>query len=174
MSTKSESKQNVIGRMQRLATGLRQHLSGQLLLLAGKSVKADDLVSQLDGYVAQLAATFASEATWHAQVLATRTMEDSQINPQVSALETYLLSLYGPTSPTLSDFGLTPRKARARTVKSKAEALDKSAATRVARHTLGPRQKASIHGAVPPESSPPAASSPPSSPTSPDAPKRNS
>jgi hypothetical protein len=168
MSKKSVAKENVIGRMQRLSSGLRQHLSGQVLLLAGASVKADDLVSELDGYVVQLNSTDASEAAWHAQVATTRTLEDSQINPRVSALETYLESLYGPTSATLTDFGLTPRKSKARTVLSKAQAIAKSAATRVARHTLGPREKASIHGTVPPESNPP-------TPTpSPDAPKRNS
>jgi hypothetical protein len=173
MST-SNSKKNVIVKMQRLSAGLRQYLSGQLLNLAGKSIKAEDMAKQLDGYVAQLASNDATKNAWTAQLEVTRVLEDT-LDPQITALEKYLQSLYGPSSSTLGNYGLTPQKARTRTVKEKGEAIDKGAATRVARHTLGPRQKAAIHGVVEPETSPPTTSSnPPSPPTSADAIKRNS
>jgi hypothetical protein len=159
--SKRVSKQYVIGRMQRLSAGLRQHLSGQLLTLAGQSVKVEDVLDELDGYVGQLNTTDAAHANWLAEVKATQVLEDGKINPRVAALENYLRSLYGASSQTLDSFGMTPRKVRARTVRAKAESAAKSAATRVARHTLGPRQKAAIHGVV----APPSETAPPATPS---------
>ena len=54
MTKKKGSKQNVIGKMQRLSAGLRQNLSGQLMVLAGESMKVADLLTEFDAYVAQL------------------------------------------------------------------------------------------------------------------------
>jgi hypothetical protein len=166
MSTRSTAKQNVIGKLQRLSAGLRKLLGGQTIVLAGKSVKVDDLLKVFDAYIAQLATTDQAHSDWLTQVAVTRAMENGQVNPQVASLEDYLRSFYGPTSQTLTSFGLAPRKARARTAKTNIEAAEKNAATRVARHTLGPRQKAAIHGTEPAETTPP------TTPT-PDAPKRN-
>jgi hypothetical protein len=166
---KRVSKQNVIGKMQKLSAGMRQYLVGQVLTLAGKPVKVADLLTEFDTYVAQLTATDVARGAWIAQVEATTAMEENAVDAHVSLLENYLRTYYGPSSQTLIAYGLTPRKVRARTVAEKAETAVKSAATRVARHTLGPRQKDAIHGAVEPEPSTPAAA-----PTaSPDAAKRN-
>jgi hypothetical protein len=155
MSNKKKgSKQNVIGRMQKLSAGIRQYLAGKLLVLAGKSITAEDLLKEFDDYVAQLNSTDAAHANWLAEVETTEALEVAKIDPDVAALENYLRSLYGASSQTLTSFGLTPKKTKARTVAEKAETAAKQAATRVARHTLGPKQKASIHGAVSPASEP--------------------
>jgi hypothetical protein len=50
---------------------------------------------------------------------------------------------------TVAEFGFTPRTRRAPTAETKAAAVDKRNATRAARHTMGPRQKAPIKGDVP-------------------------
>jgi hypothetical protein len=178
MSSKKTSKQNTIGKVQKLSAGIRQYLSGKVLTLAGKSVTAEDLLKGLDGYVAQLNSTDAAHASWIAEVQTTAALETGEINPQIEALESYLRSLYGATSQTLVSFGLTPKKAPKRTSAEKAETAAKSAATRVARHTLGPKQKASIHGVVAPPASEPSIPSNVSNPQQPtpntDAIKRNS
>jgi hypothetical protein len=173
--SKRSSKQNVIGKMQKLSAGMRQYLSGQVLTLAGKPVKVADLLTEFDAYVAQLSSTDVAHGAWLAEVEATEAMENSAVDPHVLALEAYLRSFYGPTSQTLIAFGLTPRKVKERSSAEKAETAEKAAATRVARHTLGPKQKASIHGVVaPPASEPSTPSNPqPASPTA-DAIKRNS
>ena len=175
MSSKKTSKQNTIGKVQKLSAGIRQYLSGKVLTLAGKSVTAEDLLKGLDGYVAQLNSTDAAHASWIAEVQTTAALETGEINPQIEALESYLRSLYGATSQTLVSFGLTPKKAPKRTSAEKAETAAKSAATRVARHTLGPKQKASIHGVVaPPAGESQSPSNPQQPTTSADAIKRNS
>jgi hypothetical protein len=150
MSTNRKgSKQQRIGEMQQLSAGIRQYLSGKILTLAGKTITADDLLKEIDGYVAQLNTTDAAHANWIAEVRATAALEAAAIDPDLEAFESYLRGLYGASSQTLVSFGLAPRKPRTRTVAEKAETAAKSAATRVARHTLGPRQKAAIHGVAP-------------------------
>jgi hypothetical protein len=66
------------------------------------------------------------------------------------ALKSYLVGLYGPNAVgILEDFGITPPKTPGmKTAKVKADAVDKSAATRVARHTMGKNQKKSVKGTV--------------------------
>jgi hypothetical protein len=152
--SKRSSKQDVIGKMQKLSAGMREYLSGQVLTLAGKQVKVADLLTEFDAYVAQLNSTDMARGAWLAQVEATTAMETGAVDAHVSLLEAYLRTFYGPTSQTLIAFGLAPRKVRERTAAEKAETAAKSAATRVARHTLGPKQKASIHGVVQPASTP--------------------
>jgi hypothetical protein len=69
--------------------------------------------------------------------------------------------LYGARSQTLLDFGITPAKVPVRTAASKVAAAAKGAATRLARHTMGTKQKAAIHGTVAPAAPvPPAAPAP--------------
>jgi hypothetical protein len=50
----------------------------------------------------------------------------------------------------LGEFAMTPAKKAGKTVAVKQEAIEKSLATRVARHTSGSKQKAKIHGELPP------------------------
>jgi hypothetical protein len=64
-------------------------------------------------------------------------------------VKSFLRALYGAGNEALADFGMTARPPRKPTVPTKAAAVEKSAATRTARHTLGTRQKAAIHGAPP-------------------------
>jgi hypothetical protein len=45
---------------------------------------------------------------------------------------------------------MAPRQVRKRTGQETVATTQKSAATRTARHTVGPRQKAEIHGTVTP------------------------
>jgi hypothetical protein len=161
---KKKSKQNMIGQVQQLSAGIRQYLSGKVLTLAGKTVTAEQLLDGLDRYVAQLNSTDAAHASWIAEVRATEALETTEINPQIDALEHYLRGLFGSTSQTLVSFGLAPKRPPSRTVAEKAETAAKSAATRVARHTLGPRQKASIHGAATPPAAEP---TPPATPPAP-------
>jgi hypothetical protein len=157
MSARSKSKANVIVKLQKLSIGLRQYLSGQVLTLAGKKLTVEELLQDIDGYVAQLNSADAAHVAWILEVEAARAMASGKINPEISALENYLRSLYGTSSEALNNFGLAPRKVRPRPIKEMAESIDKAAATRVARHTLGPRQKAKIHGVVAVEPTPPPA-----------------
>ncbi len=60
-----------------------------------------------------------------------------------------LIAQYGPNAnAALEAFGMTAPKPRGvKTVKTKAAAVDKTIATRAARHTMGPQQKKLVKGA---------------------------
>jgi hypothetical protein len=79
-------------------------------------------------------------------------------NAMIVGLHTCLRNMYGDSSPTLVDFGMKPKAVKARTGAAKVTAAQKAAATRLARHTLGPRQKAAIKGAAPAPAPAPAGS----------------
>jgi hypothetical protein len=90
------------------------------------------------------------------------------MDPELAALTSYLEGIYGAQSSILADYGIKPKKPYKRTVKSKVTAAEKDAATRLARDTMGPREKEAIHGTVAAEPEP----APATPPTPPDAPKK--
>lgn len=65
-------------------------------------------------------------------------------------LKAYLIGLHGADAVgILEDFGFSPPKSPGRkTAKAKALAVDKSAATRVMRHTMGKNQKKAVKATV--------------------------
>ncbi len=144
----NKSKNNEVGRMNGLAAGLRKHLMGQVLSLNNTPVKVDDLLSRIDAFQAQLQTTAASRAAWTQQVGAGRVLSGVLL-PQLLSLEDYLRVTLGAANPQLADYGITPRTPKKPSAPVMAVAVQKSAATREARHTMGKKQKASIHGVLP-------------------------
>ncbi len=63
-------------------------------------------------------------------------------------LKSYLYGAYGAESPIATQFGFSQKKPAVVSVQVKADAQVKAKATRVARLTMGPKQKADIHGTV--------------------------
>jgi hypothetical protein len=159
--TKSTSTVSVIGRMQQLRGGLVENLAGQTITIGGKSVKVDDIVKQIDAYIAQLNATAKAKGAWTVQVKATAALEQTVMDPLVVTLHSYLIAFYGRDSQTLTQYGLTPYARKPRSAAQVAVTAEKSAATRTARHTVGPRVKAAIHGTVEPPAPAPAATTVP-------------
>jgi hypothetical protein len=73
----------------------------------------------------------------------------------------FVLVTYGTNPAVLSEFGLVARKQPGpKSIATKQAALVQSAATRVARHTMGPRQRAKVKGVVTTASSDAAAAPP--------------
>jgi hypothetical protein len=56
--------------------------------------------------------------------------------------------MFAASPVVLADLGIAQRKPRLRSLPEKALAASKALATRVARHTMGSRAKAAVHGAV--------------------------
>jgi hypothetical protein len=67
-----------------------------------------------------------------------------------SAVKAYLVGLYGPEAAgVIGDFGFPASKAPGqKSVKTKAVAIERSAATRKARHTMGSQQRKAVKGTV--------------------------
>ena len=71
------------------------------------------------------------------------------------ALEGVVGAAYGESSKAFAAFGFSARKQATKSAETKAAAVEKLRATRALRHTLGSRQKASLHGEVGGHDAPP-------------------
>jgi len=132
------------------------------LLLAGVSTtpakvnavfQADiDATTALDAAEAALSQTRAAQKAARTAAIETR-----------SDLKAYILGNYGEQAvQMLQDFGFEPPKPRgAQTVAAKAQAVAQGKATRAARGTKGPKQKAAIKGVIAAPAETPVVTTPP-------------
>jgi hypothetical protein len=136
---------------QKMIDGLTQ--SQQTLpsfMIGNTSVKATDIITTLQGRIKTANTVDSTRATWQAAVKANRE-ERAKSEPLISALRQTLLMMFSGSIETLAEYGLTPRKQPTpRTPEEKAVAAAKALATRKARNTMGPKQKAKIKGVVSP------------------------
>ncbi len=108
------------------------------------------MIARLTNVETQGAAARAAESAAKAQVeVVDATVAD--MLPLLSSLRGQIRAEFGKASVTVEDFGMSPLKPAARSLGSRVEAVAKSLATRVERHTLGKRQKAAVHGTAPPK-----------------------
>ncbi len=131
-----------------LIAGIQKHLTTvPSLPLAGSTFAPADLVKLIQSRT-DLAATIANNAaTWHAS-LASEQALNAKLTPILRGLRQYLFNNFGATSPVIADFGLTAPRSATKTPEQKAAAAAKAKATRVARNTMGKKQKKDVKGAV--------------------------
>ncbi len=137
--------------------------------IGGKSIASKDLQTQLQAHVDTMKATGDARAKYSQLVLQGRA-QAAATAPLLSGIHTFVAASYGEQSPEFAAFGFTPRTARhAPSAESRAGAVQKLLATRAARHTMGDRQRAAIHGVVPTTTPPngPVASPPTTTPITP-------
>src|SRR5260370_27679020 len=148
---------------QKLADGLTKHRQAlAALMIGGASHTVDDILAILQTRLAAANAAQSTRATWQSAVKADR---DERVKTKtfVSGLRQALQVAFAGSIDALADFGLAPRKQRVVTPEKKAPAAAKAKATRIARHTVGPKKKLAIKGTVPqaaPATSPAAAPAP--------------
>ena len=156
---------------QNLSDGLTKHQATLASFTVGStSFKTADLISTLQERISMADTVDSARATWQTAVKANRD-ERAKTNSLISGVRQTLQVMFAGSIDTLADFGLKPRKARvAPTPEEKVAAVAKGKATRVARNTMGPKQKAKITGTVPttapatPPATTPAAAAPPTAP----------
>ncbi len=136
---------------QKLIDGLTQHASTiPSIAIGGTTYTTAAIIAVLQARIATGNAVTSTRATWQAAVQADRDKQD-QSQAFVSGLRTALQVAFAGQIEPLADFGLAPPKPQPhRTPEQKALQAKKAAATRAARHTMGPKQKAAIKGTVPP------------------------
>jgi hypothetical protein len=179
VNTPSNNRLHEIAADQNLIDGFTKHASSiPNMGVNGAFVPTKDVITTLQSRVDAAKNAQATRATWLAAVKADTDLRD-KTKTYVSGLRAVLMALFVGQIDTLADFGLTPRKTRVVTPEAKVAAAAKAKATRAARHTMGKKQKAAIHGTVPPTapgpatppapepSGPPTTPPPAASPTSP-------
>jgi hypothetical protein len=142
---KSSRKSLVVAAIPKTVTGLRKHFAGQALTLNGRELAVEAVISQLDGVLKQIARAKAAWTAWK-QELRTADAAVASAALLLSAVRELARARLGKKSVSVEDFGMKPYRYGKRTLATRLKAAAKSKATRAERHTMGPRQKAKIHG----------------------------
>lgn len=130
--------------------GIDKHLASETTIPLDGAAKAPaDIKKALQGTIDSADATQAARAQWLDASKAEGNQSDT-IVPLLASLRAFVILKFGSADvSTLADFGFTPRKQTPKTVGTKAVAIEKSLATREARHTMGSRQKEKVKGTIP-------------------------
>jgi hypothetical protein len=143
-----QSKGTVVALAQQLVAGTNKHLGGgtQVTLSAG-SFTAAEITSKLQQLVSLRTDVNAAKAATQVK-LAAEKANTPALRTLMGALVTYVKAIYGNAPDVLADFGLHLKARTPLTVEAKAAAAAKRKATRVARNTMGSKQKKGVKGAV--------------------------
>jgi hypothetical protein len=140
---------------QRLIDGINRHTQTvSSLIIGGTTFTTTDIIGILQLRIVVASTAVSTKATWQTAVKADQD-EHAKTKTFVSGLRQALTVMFAGQIDALADFGLKPRKVRVTTPEQKAEAAAKARATRAARHTMGPKQKALVKGTVPAPTTPP-------------------
>jgi hypothetical protein len=143
--------------------GVDKHLASLTsIMIGGTAYTGPALKAVFQADIDAINAADTARTQWKDLLVTAKAARTTAVRAR-QALKTYLIGLYGPSAVgILEDFGISPPKSPGRkTAKAKALAVDKSAATRAARHTMGKNQKMSVKGTVTPVSPPAPAGEPP-------------
>ena len=148
MSTPKQSNSTVID-------SCTQRLQGIALYLSGVGTIT---INGVDHTAAQLTAMYQADIDTRSALVTKRSAVKVAMTARAVAttarraadkgLRTWVINKFGVDSKQALDFGFTPRTPRTRKTADKAESAQQAMATREARHTMGPVQKAKIKGTV--------------------------
>ncbi len=130
----------------KVIVGVNHNVTGTILL-GGQSTTPPQIVAVFTAAIQASTDLDAAKATYQ-QKLAAQKAAFATAHATTSSLKSYVVGAYGKENPIVTEFGWAVAKPPVKSVSVKAGAAEKSAATRLARHTLGPKQKSTIHGSV--------------------------
>jgi hypothetical protein len=140
---------NTIDRDRKAVAGVQQHYaSAPTIVLDGVPHTPSEVVKILQGQIDAFDATDAAKVVFH-QTAAAQKAASATAHAVLSALKARVLSDFKNQPTIVADFGFAVPRRRAPKPKVLVEAAKKSAATREARHTMGPKAKLEITGTVP-------------------------
>ncbi len=132
-----------------LLDGLARNASTfQTAVLEGASRTVAEMSAVIQSRLDSAQAVQTARAAWLAAVEEDRATK-ARTRAYVAGVRQVLVAGFGGEIDTLAGFGLTPRTQHVRSPEEKVAVAAKGAATRAARHTMGPRQREKIRGTVP-------------------------
>jgi hypothetical protein len=130
----------------KIVGAIQKHLSGTVTL-EGVKYTPSRLAKMFQNGIDVADATDVASKAWHTAV-ATEKANTQELSGVQTTLRDHVSATFGPASTEFADFGFTPRAVRTVDAKTKADAVVKRAATRVARNTMGKRAKLKVTGAT--------------------------
>jgi hypothetical protein len=118
-------------------------LAGATIGVNGTKVTTAQAVAQVQAHLATLRQIDEVRVQLRMLVEQQRA-ERAALRPMVAAVENYVVSYLGSTSPAYGLLGFVARKHTAPSIEVAAAAVEKRLATRKKRHTMGKRQRAAI------------------------------
>jgi hypothetical protein len=146
----------------KLAAGVQTYFApaNVTITVAGAVVTPAEMAAAIQSRL-KATATAVTSHTAMKQAVAARETTMASTQSLVDAIKQVALIMYANQPDVLTVFGIAPRKVPAPlTAAQLAERAVKAAATRKARGTMGPKQKAKVTGTVAPEAAPSPAPSP--------------
>ncbi len=128
----------------KLLAGVQKQLANQSFTVNDKPCTTQEVVDILQGRISKGLAAQAARSALQAAMKAFRE-ERAQTAGFVSAFRAIVKGMF-QNPEKLADFGLSSRKSTKKTLDTKVTAVAKTKATRVARGTKGPKEKAKIKG----------------------------
>jgi hypothetical protein len=133
--------------------GLLKHQAGKTLTLNGQKWPVAKMIAALDAEDAQFAKTRFARASWLGEVMILRKLIKANHRLRLS-MRVFAELTHGAKHTALGDYGFKVRTRKKQTPVTKTLAAAKRRATRAARGTMGPRQRAKIKGVLPTASAP--------------------
>jgi hypothetical protein len=128
----------------KIVGAIKEHLTEPVTLLGVKYTPAK-LAKVFQEGIEVADATDRATKAWHAAVATEKKSTEDISNVQL-LLRNHVTALFGEASTEFADFGFAPKKVTEADAQTKAVAVVKRAATRVARHTMGKREKKKVTG----------------------------
>jgi len=147
-NSRNRSVSLVVQSEQKRVDNLPTVLPKAVFIVGGQSLTTDEIVADYKQHITHEAQLVALRDQLRSAVIAIR-VERKAMAANDAAVKATAAGTVGDASTAYASLGFAPRAARKPSVATKAVAIAKGAATRVARHTLGPSEKAKIHGTIP-------------------------
>lgn len=144
-----KNKANLLNLIRQAIAGIQKHYANSpTIFLDGASVPTPEVLATLQTAVTAIDAATVAETAFH-QAVAAQHAAIAKAEATLSGLQTLVDAQFGTKGAARTDFGFAIATRKTPDEATKARAVAKRAATRAARGTKGPRQKAGIKGQVP-------------------------
>jgi hypothetical protein len=147
-TTKRITRVTLAKRVRDLVAGTQKHAPSGQFTLSGQEFTAQSLIQALESLENAISKVDSAKAGWKDAMKELAAIK-AKVDPVMGAYMRWVEATFGTAPATLAELGLAPPKTRTpMTAEKKAVAVAKRLATREARHTKGPKQKAAIKGDV--------------------------
>jgi hypothetical protein len=144
---KNENNANISDLLNKRIAGIKKYLTkaSTEIWMNGKECHPADILEFFQTDLDARAAVDAAHAAVKTAITARKTADANRRSAD-DALKAWFTNRFGVHSAEAQELGYSPPKPKTKDVKTKAAAIQKSAATRAARHTMGKVQKLDISG----------------------------
>ena len=139
------SKSDTQSRDHKVLAAIGKYFAKRTLIVKGVTHTGKTLQGVFQRALDTADALDAARASAHSALQEQRNAE-AEANAMYNALKATVAVSAGQDSTEYKEFGFTPRRTAKKSAEAKAQAVIKLRETRAARHTMGPEQKAHIHG----------------------------